>query len=188
MKSEIISIETKYSGWARFLVVSVRLPDGQLIKREIEDHGNAVAVLAFDPERKMAALVRQFRAPPFFSLGQEHTLEAIAGIIDDVDSITAARREALEETGLRLQSLERVATVWSMPGISTERMTLFLAAYVQADRVAAGGGIAAEQENITVVEMELGKLAEMMDAGEVVDMKTLALVQALKIRHPELFL
>ncbi|MFY9627620.1 MAG: NUDIX hydrolase, partial [Methylocystis sp.] len=76
----------------------------------------------------------------------------------------------------------------SMPGISTERMTLFLAAYVQADRVAAGGGIAAEQENITVVEMELGKLAEMMDAGEVVDMKTLALVQALKIRHPELFL
>lgn len=125
MKSEIISIETKYSGWARFLVVSVRLPDGQLIKREIEDHGNAVAVLAFDPERKMAALVRQFRAPPFFSLGQEHTLEAIAGIIDDVDSITAARREALEETGLRLQSLERVATVWSMPGISTEGMNSF---------------------------------------------------------------
>jgi hypothetical protein len=51
MKSEIISIETKYKGWTRFSVVSVCLPNGQLIQREIEDHGSAVAVLAFDPER-----------------------------------------------------------------------------------------------------------------------------------------
>jgi hypothetical protein len=61
MKSEIISIETKYKGWARFSVVSVCLPNGQLVQREIEDHGSAVAVLAFDPERKTAILVQQFR-------------------------------------------------------------------------------------------------------------------------------
>jgi nudix-type nucleoside diphosphatase (YffH/AdpP family) len=187
MKSEIIGIETKYKGWARFSVVSIRLPDGEFVQREIEDHGNAVAVLAFDPQRKMALLVQQFRAPPFFSLGLEHTLEAIAGIMEDEDSIRAARREALEEVGLRLRDLEYVATVWSMPGISTERMTLFLAAYVPADRITAGGGVAAEQENITVVEIELGKLAGLMDSGEVADMKTLVLVQALKIRRPELF-
>jgi hypothetical protein len=78
MKCEIISIETKYKGWARFSVVTVCLPNGQFVQREIEDHGSAVAVLAFDPERKTAILVQQFRAPPFFSSGQEHTLEAIA--------------------------------------------------------------------------------------------------------------
>jgi nudix-type nucleoside diphosphatase (YffH/AdpP family) len=187
MKYEIIRTETKYEGWTRFLVVSVRSPDGALLEREIEDHGPAVAVLAYEPGRKAAILVRQFRAPAFFSLGQEHTLEAIAGMIDDKDSIAAAQREALEEVGLHLRALEYVATVWCSPGISTERITLFLAAYGPADRVATGGGVATEQENIEVVEMQLGELARLMDAGELVDMKTLVLVQALKLRHPELF-
>jgi len=74
-----------------------------------------------------------------------------------------------------------------MPGISTERMTLYLAAYRRTDRITAGGGVATEHENITVVEIELGKLAELMDAGELMDMKTLVLAEALKMRHPELF-
>jgi nudix-type nucleoside diphosphatase (YffH/AdpP family) len=187
MKSEIISVETKYKGWARFSVVSVRLPNGQVVHREIEDHGAAVAVLAYDPDRKTAILVQQFRAPPFFSWGQEHTLEAIAGIVEDADCVTAARREALEEAGLHLRSLECVATVWTMPGISTERMTLYLAVYRRVDRIAEGGGVTAEHENISVIEIELCKLAELMDAGELMDMKTLVLAQALKMRHPELF-
>jgi len=50
------------------------------------------------------------------------------------------------------------------------------------------GGVATEHENVTVVEIELGKLAELMDAGELVDMKTLVLAQALKMRYAELFL
>ncbi len=188
MKSEIINIEIKYQGWARISLVSVRLPNGQCVRREIEDHGAAVAVLAFDPERKTAILVQQFRAPPFFSLGQEHTLEVIAGILEATDSpVTAARREALEEAGLNLRSLERIGTVWTMPGISTERMTLYLAAYRRTDRITEGGGLASEHENISVVEIKLDKLAELMDSGELVDMKTLVLSQALKMRHPELF-
>ena len=52
MKSEIISVETKYKWMGPFLGVSVRLPDGEFVQREIEDHGNAVAVLAFDPNEK----------------------------------------------------------------------------------------------------------------------------------------
>jgi hypothetical protein len=47
--------------------------------------------------------------------------------------------------------------------------------------------VATEHENISVVEIGLGDLAKLMDAGELVDMKTLALTQALKMRHPELF-
>jgi nudix-type nucleoside diphosphatase (YffH/AdpP family) len=187
MKSQILGMETKYKGWASFSIASIRLPDGQFVQREIEDHGAAVAVLAFDPERKMAILVQQFRAPPFLTLGQEHTLEAIAGIVEDSDCNTAARREALEEAGLQLRSLERIATVWTMPGISTERMTLYLAAYALTDRITEGGGVATEHEDISVVEIELDKLAALMEAGELVDMKTLALTQALKLRHPKLF-
>ena len=44
-----------------------------------------------------------------------------------------------------------------------------------------------EHEDITVIEIELSALAALMDSGELVDMKTLALTQALKLRRPELF-
>jgi nudix-type nucleoside diphosphatase (YffH/AdpP family) len=152
MKSEILNIETNYKGWATFSIARIRLPNGQLIQREIEDHGAAVAVLAFDPERRTAILVRQFRAPPFLTLRQDHTLEAIAGVVEDADCAAAAQREALEEAGLHLRSLERIASAWTMPGISTERMTLYLPAYQPSDRIAKGGGLATEHEDITVVE------------------------------------
>ncbi|MEX0751802.1 MAG: NUDIX domain-containing protein [Xanthobacteraceae bacterium] len=187
MTVKITNVDPKYTGWARFLVVSVRLPSGQMVRREIEDHGAAVAVLAYDPERKTAILVEQFRAPVFFCRQQETTLEAIAGIQEEVDAAAAARREALEEAGLRLNTLEHVATTWTMPGISTEQMTLYLATYEPADRIKEGGGVATEHENTSIVEIELAKLGELMQAGQLTDMKTLVLVQALKLRHPDLF-
>jgi len=188
MTVSIISVDTKYSGWARFVVVGVRLPNGQLIRREIEDHGTAVAVLAYDPERKTVILVQQFRAPVFFSSRQEQTLEVIAGIQDEADTILTARREALEEAGLHLRTLEYVATTWTMPGISTEQMTLYLATYQRTDRIIKeAGGVSTEQEKISVVEIELVKLDGLMKSGQVNDMKTLVLLQALRLRHPDLF-
>lgn len=187
MTFEITGLETRHDGWARFLVACIRLPSGQLVRREIEDHGTAVAVLAYDPDRKTVILVQQFRAPVFFSRRQAYTLEAVAGIVEDADAQTAARREALEEAGLDLRALEHVATTWTMPGLSTEQMTLYLAPYRLADRVNKGGGVAAEHEDISVVEMPLARLDAMMSSGELADMKTLVLAQALKLRRPDLF-
>jgi nudix-type nucleoside diphosphatase (YffH/AdpP family) len=187
MTAEIIDIETAYQGWARYLIATIRFADGRTFKREIEDHGTAIAVLAYDPERKVAMLVQQVRAPVLFAEKRQFTLELIAGIVEDGDPPAAARREALEETGLRLGTLEDVATVWAMPGVSTERMTLYLAPYREADRIEKGGGLAAEYEVITVLEMPLAEVARMADSGELTDMKTLALVQTLRLRRPELF-
>ena len=90
----------------------------------------------------MALLVRQFRAPVYMSAGRDDLLEAIAGIVDEDDAAAAARREALEEAGLTLTKLDHVGCLWSMPGIATERMDLFLAVYREADRIGAGGGLA----------------------------------------------
>lgn len=186
-KHELISFETKHDGWASLSVASIRLPDGKIIHREVEDHGSAVAVLPYDAGRKTVILVEQFRPAPFLSGGHEHTLEAVAGIVDEDDCAAAARREALEEAGLRLGALEFVATAWAMPGISTEKLTLYLAPYAPADLVEAGGGLDSEDENIRVIEMSLRDLSALMEAGDLVDMKTLALAQALQLRHAELF-
>ncbi|WP_424362436.1 NUDIX domain-containing protein [Methylocystis parvus] len=185
-KHELVSLDEKHKGWASLSVAHIRLPDGKVIAREIEDHGSAVAVLPYDPQRKTVVLVEQFRPAPFLAGGEEQTLEVVAGIIDEGDSVVAARREALEEAGLQLGALEYVATTWTMPGISTERLTLYLAPYTTSDRIAAGGGVAAEDENIRVIEMAIADFLTLMAAGELVDMKTLALAQALQLRHPEL--
>lgn len=183
----ITGTRTVYEGWARYLVAEVRMPDGTRIGREVEDHGPAVAVLPYDPERRVALLVRQFRTPPCFVDGTASVLEAPAGLREEEDAEACARREAFEEVGLRLSTLEPAGRVWSLPGLSTERMDLFLAPYRAADRESAGGGLAEEHESIEVVEVALPDLAAMADRGEVADMKTLCLVQTLRLRHPALF-
>ncbi|MFL5083145.1 MAG: NUDIX domain-containing protein, partial [Microvirga sp.] len=132
-------------------------------------------------------LVHQFRAPVFHVAGADALLEAPAGGLDEDDPEACARREAEEETGLVLRDLEPVAAAWTMPGVSTERLHLFLAPFRAADRVGEGGGLAEEHENIVVVETALADLAGMADRGEIEDLKTLALVQSLRLRHPALF-
>ncbi|WP_232630864.1 NUDIX domain-containing protein [Methylobacterium sp. Leaf118] len=183
----IRSTRTVHDGWASFLIADVTLPDGHAVTREIEDHGEAVAVLPYDPERRVALVIRQFRTPPFFAAGLPELLEVPAGLLDEADPQEGARREAFEETGLRLGPLDPVATVWTMPGVSTERMHLFLAAYAPADRTGAGGGLAEEHEGITVLEMPLAELAARAEAGDLSDMKTYTLLLALRLRRPELF-
>jgi hypothetical protein len=71
--------------------------------------------------------------------------------------------------------------------MSTERTHLFLARYRSDDRIGEGGGVDGEGERITVVEMPAAELAAAVRAGRIVDMKTLALAQALMLRHSELF-
>jgi nudix-type nucleoside diphosphatase (YffH/AdpP family) len=187
MAIQITHMETLHEGFAKFLVATVRLGDGRTVRREIEDHGRAVAVLPYDPDRRTAILVRQFRAPVFYCAKMEDTLEAIAGRVESSDPAECARREAFEEAGLQLGPLDHVARVWTMPGISTEQMDLYLAAYRETDRVADGGGLAEEHEEITVVEMPLAQLAAMADSGRLTDMKAFALVQTLRLRRPDLF-
>jgi hypothetical protein len=53
--------------------------------------------------------------------------------------------------------------------------------------VAEGGGLAEEHEAITVLELPLAELWARVERREVADMKTLALILALKVKRPELF-
>jgi nudix-type nucleoside diphosphatase (YffH/AdpP family) len=184
---EILDKTVVHDGWAKYSVLRVRLRDGHVARRELEEHGPAVTVLPYDPERGTAMLVSQFRVPVLAAAGEHTLMESIAGMIDGEASEDAARREALEETGLKLGALEPVALLWTMPGLSTERMHLYLAPYSRADRVSGGGGAKGEHEDITVMELALRKLAAMADAGTLADMKTFALVQTLRLRKPELF-
>ncbi|QKV19915.1 NUDIX domain-containing protein [Oricola thermophila] len=183
----IDNIKTVHDGWGRFHLVTLRSPDGSEHLRQVEDHGEAACVLPYDPVRHVVTLVRQPRVGPLFAGDGGVLLEAPAGLTDGEAPLEAARREAMEETGLRLSDLDSVGAFWTMPGCATERVHLFLAAYGEADRVGAGGGVPQEGEEIEVVEMPVAVAARQVASGGICDMKTVLLLQALQIRHPALF-
>lgn len=187
MPTRILGIRPVYKGWATVSLATIER-DGQTFERLMEDHGAAVCVLPVNRERRVATLVRQFRAPVAVTGGNTDLIECVAGLIDDKEEAEQAiRREAMEETGLQIARAEAVATVWTMPGISTERMHLFLGFYGAEDRKGKGGGHASEHENIEIEEVPLAELADMADDGRIADMKTLLLIQTLRLREPGLF-
>ncbi len=187
-KHEIVRTQVAHAGWTRLLVATVRLPDGRLIGHEIEDHGEAACVLPYNPLRRTAVLVRQLRAPVLFAAKAEETLEAIAGIIEKNEAAAAcARREAREEAHLKLDAVEHVFTAWTMPGLSTERMHFYLAVYAGAARADIDGGLADEHEKTIAAEFRLAELARMADTNDLADVKTLLLLQTLRLRQPQLF-
>jgi nudix-type nucleoside diphosphatase (YffH/AdpP family) len=187
MPVELRKLETVYQGYATLMVATLSTEDGAVFRREIEHHGHAVAVLPYDPVRRTALLVSLPRAPVIWAGGPPELLEAIAGMIDDEDQQACVRREAMEEAGVRLGELEPVAAAWSSPGVSSERMHLFLAPYSARDRVGAGGGVEGEQEHVTATEVPLDQLWTWLEERRIEDMKTLALTLFLKAGRPELF-
>jgi nudix-type nucleoside diphosphatase (YffH/AdpP family) len=186
LSGEILGKKSVFEGWSKLFLARVRLPDGEVVEREIEDHGSGVAVFPYDPERKTALLVRLPRAP-VTDAGEEDLLEAPAGLIEDEQPADAGRREVLEEVGARLTELEYVTCAWPMASVSTERIHLYLARYRPSDRVSEGGGAEGEHENITVVETPLAQLAAMAVDGRLKDLKTLFFLYYLRAERPELF-
>lgn len=187
MPAEIIESNEIYAGFIRLLQTTLRLDDRKRSSREIIVHGRACAVLPYDPEGRVVMLVKLLRAPVLFATGAQNLIEAPAGMVDSGSPEETARREALEETGLRLTALEHVGSAWSSPGISTEKLDLYLASYTSGDRVGAGGGLASEDENITVVEMAISEFWASLERLEISDLKTLTLALALRCKHPGLF-
>jgi nudix-type nucleoside diphosphatase (YffH/AdpP family) len=182
LRSELV-----FSGWLRLHALTFKAPDGTDYKRLVEDHGDAVAVLPYDPDRRVAIVVSLLRAPVVFRAAPQ-LLEVPAGLIDAGETANdAAMREVSEETGLALRGLEPAGVIWSIPGVSTERIWLFLAPYGLEDRIAAGGGLAEEHEDITVHEQPLDALWRDIDSQQPVDAKTRVLLQTLRFRRPDLF-
>lgn len=188
MRIRITGEETAYSGWSKIIRAEIAAPDGGAFVREIEHHGDAVAVLPYDPQRRCALVIAVPRAPVVWAGGPEALIEAPAGMLEDGEPAEdCARREAEEEVGVRLTDLEPVAQAWSTPGVSSEKIALFLATYGEADRTGEGGGLAEENELIEVLELPLGELWARFEAGSLQDMKTLVLLLELRRRRPELF-
>ena len=137
--------------------------------REVFVAGDAVTVLPYDPLRDRVLLIEQFRMGPF-GRGDPlpWQLEAIAGRIDPGETPeAAARREAVEEAGLTLGALEKVAEYYPTPGAVTEYLYSYVALCDLPDGVAGVFGAAAEAEDIRGQLVPFDRLLEAMAAGEI---------------------
>ena len=96
-----------------------------VVRRLNLNRGEAVAVLIYLQDRNSFVLIRQFRFAAF-EVGEPGWIdEIVAGVVDDESPETCARRECLEEAGYELERLGKIATIYTSPGITTERVHPF---------------------------------------------------------------
>ncbi len=153
----------------------------QTQSRETYDRGNAAAILLCNQKAGTVVLIRQFRLPAYVNGHPEPLIEVPAGRLDADDPETCIRRETEEETGYRISQPRRIFNAFMSPGTVTERQVFFVASYDRADRVTAGGGKADEGEDIDVFEPTLDDALAMVDRGEIIDAKTIMLLQYAKL-------
>lgn len=152
---------------------------GKSIARECIIRPHAVSVLAYDPHLDQVVLVEQFRigaylAPPAHVQGDSSNeaspwlIECVAGLLDTQceDPAQTARRELLEEAGLKAKHMRPIFSLYCSPGGSNERSTLF---YAEVDASKAGGihGVVDEGENIKVLTLDFKDAILGMEHGRI---------------------
>jgi 8-oxo-dGDP phosphatase len=135
-------------------VVGVRVDtlraDGQTFDREVMTHPGAVAVMAIDDDDQVLVLSQYRHAC------QRRMIELPAGLLDvsGEPPLEAAKRELREEGGIEADTWEYLLEYAPSPGISTERVQLYLATGVHAAE--SPDGFTAEHEEASMTRMWVG--------------------------------
>ncbi|MFT3969505.1 MAG: NUDIX domain-containing protein [Micropruina sp.] len=185
----IRDVELTSQGWhvLRRTTFDYRRRDGRWERqqRETYDRGNGAVILPYDIERRTVLLTRQFRFPAYVNDHPDGLLiEAAAGLLDADDPLTAIRRESAEELGVSLSRIDHVFDAYMSPGSVTERLHFFAAAYTPQNRTSDGGGVADEGEDIEVLELDFTEALTMTTSGQIVDGKTIMLLQWAALHGP----
>ena len=142
-------------------------------------------ILLYNLTKKTVVLTRQFRLPTYLNGNTSGmVIEACAGLLDAENPEECIIRETEEETGYRLSSFKKVFQSYMSPGSVTEILHFFIGEYQPNMKVSDGGGLAEEHENIEVLEYSFDQAYQMIATGEIVDAKTIMLLQYAKINLP----
>jgi ADP-ribose pyrophosphatase len=145
------------------------LPNGTLLELDVVRHPGAAAVVPFVSEHDVL-LIRQYRHAAGGMI-----LEVPAGKLDPGEAPeTCAARELAEEAGQQPGRLVRTGALWTTPGFTDERITLFA-----AFELTAVPRNPDDDELIEVLRLPLSEALQLVWSGELSDAKSaLALVHA----------
>ncbi len=187
---EIISKETVFQGF--FQMVKYRFKHrlfaggwSEPVERELFERGHAAAMLPYDPIRDEVVLIEQIRVG---ALEHENPwqLEIVAGIIDTEESVEqVVRREAVEEAGLNVGSLEKVTSYYPSSGGCSEKLDVFVG---QVDSSNAGGiyGLEYENEDIRVHVVSREQAYQWVESGKFENGASIIALQWLELNHLKL--
>lgn len=182
-KTEILS-DNWYT--LKKITFNIQKKDGTVEQqsREAYDRGNGAVILLYNKDSETVILTRQFRLPTFINGNQTGMLiEACAGLLDNDNPEECIKRETEEETGYKISKVEKIFEAYMSPGSVTEILHFFIAEYSAEMKIADGGGLDEEGENIEVLELSFDETLEMIDSGEIKDAKTIMLLQYLRIKN-----
>ena len=152
--------------------------------REAYDRGNGATILLYNKIQKTVILTRQFRLPTFVNGNKDGMMiEACAGILDEANPEDCIKRETEEETGYKIDKVQKVFEAYMSPGSVTEMLHFFIAEYTSSMKVSDGGGIIEEQEEIEVLELPFDEAMQMIANGAIRDAKTIMLLQYAKLEN-----
>ncbi|WP_420863469.1 NUDIX domain-containing protein [Algirhabdus cladophorae] len=146
---------------------------------------DAVLVLPYDPVRDHVLLVEQFRAGPWGRHDPKPwQIEPIAGRIDAGETPeAAARREAHEEAGLQLDTLELIGRSYPSPGTSTEFYHMFASFCDLPPSLVGQHGLAEENEDIQTHLMAFETLDAYAQEGRISNLPLLTAIHWLARRR-----
>jgi ADP-ribose pyrophosphatase len=172
---ERISSEQIYKGPA-FSVFRDFVREGEFTgQRDVVRHSGSVVIAAVHVRKreKHILLVKQYRYA-----ADEYLWELPAGRIDQGEKLLpAAKRELLEETGIRAKSWSRLFRFYASPGFLDETMDVFL-----AEDLTFGDAQPEEDEQIEAKFFPLKQAVKMVRSGEIHDAKTMTAVLWLTCR------
>lgn len=166
MYEKTLSRKTVYEGLIISVdVLDVELEDGRKSKREIVQHGVAVAIIPQLADGRFV-FIRQFRKPM-----ERICFEVVAGNCDpgETEAVSAVR-ELKEETGYDARNLELLGPIFPSVGYCTERIDIFFAEISDEQ----GSTSFDDDERIETVLLSESEMDELIRSGGVADAKTLA--------------
>lgn len=170
--------------WDKFIKLNVleleqQHRDGRVqhLNREVHHHGHGASILLHDKKTDSVVLVRQFRPGVFLNDEPAFLLETPAGLLDEDTPEVAICREAMEETGYAVSNARYLFDIYGSPGTLTEKVSLFYAEVDTTVKAGEGGGLKSEGEDIEVISLPLREAYGMIASGEIVDAKTIILLQ-----------
>lgn len=149
----------------------------QTLTRETYDRGHGATILLYNLLQRSVILIRQFRFPTYGKGCDGFLIETPAGLLENSGAEERIRAEVAEETGYQVGVVSKIFEAFMSPGSVTERLHFFVAEYETASRINDGGGIAAEGEDIEVLELTIENAVQMIANGQIADGKTIMLLQ-----------